>query len=134
MHKIQEKEFTLEDFSCEHLIDDRDECWNEDIMSGPESCQTPLDILRTIIDTLNVCRNKFCETKDKKYWWQMIQLLPSSYNQTRNVMMNYEVLVNIYWSRKDNELDEWREFCQWIESLPFHELITDIRSSEGESK
>ena len=144
MHKIQEKEFTLEDFSCEHLIDDRNECWNEDIMSGPESCQTPLDILRTIVDTLNVCRNKFCKTKDKKYWWQMIQLLPSSYNQTRNVMMNYEVLANIYKSRKDHKLDEWKVhktpekhefinkdfasgkwgFCDWIETLPHSELIT----------
>ena len=125
-------------------MDDRNECWNEDIMSGPESCQTPLDILRTIIDTLNVCRNKFCETKDKKYWWQMIQLLPSSYNQTRNVMMDYEVLANIYKSRKDHKLDEWKVhgtpekhefinkdfasgkwgFCDWIETLPHSELIT----------
>ena len=123
MHKIHDKEFTLEDFSCENLMDDRNECWNEDIMSGPESCQTPLDILRTIVDTLNVARDLYLKTKDKKYWWQMIQLLPSSYNQTRNVMMNYEVLCNIYKSRKSHPLDEWRELCSWIEDLPYNELI-----------
>ena len=75
-------------------------------------------------------QRKKIKEKQKQYWWQMIQLLPSSYNQTRNVMMNYEVLANIYKSRKDHKLDEWREFCKWIESLPLHELITDVRTSE----
>ena len=105
MHKIQEKEFTLEDFSCEYLL------------------QVALDDLEGTIETLNDYRVMYLETKDKKYWWQMIQLLPSSYNQTRNVMMNYEVLANIYKSRKNHKLDEWREFCKWIEELPYSELI-----------
>ena len=83
----------------------------------------PIDILQLTIDALNVYRNLYLETKNKVWWWQMIQLLPSSYNQTRNVMMNYEVLANIYKSRKDHKLDEWREFCKWIESLPYSELI-----------
>ena len=77
-----------------------------------------------IIPSLNRCREAYLETKDKKYWWQMIQLLPSSYNQKRTVMLNYEVLVGIYRWRKDHKLDEWREFCEWIESLPYSELIT----------
>ena len=114
MHKIQEKEFTLEDFSCEHLIDE---------VEGDEFICSPIGNLRNTIKTLNASREKYLETKDKKYWWQMIQLLPSSYNQTRNVMMNYEVLANIYKSRKNHKLDEWREFCKWIEELPYSELI-----------
>ena len=112
MHKIAEKEFTLDDFSCEHLYDDE------------------YELLKEMIEVFNADRKLYLESKNKNDWWQMIQLLPSSYNQTRNVMMNYEVLANIYWSRKDHKLDEWREFCQWIESLPFHELITEVRSSE----
>lgn len=120
MHKIAEKEFTLEDFSCEHLF-----------------LESLASLSRTI-RTLNEYRNLYIEggsilisedqylsfkPKDKDIWWQMIQLLPSSYNQTRNVMLNYEVLANIYKSRKDHKLDEWREFCRWIESLPYSELI-----------
>ena len=115
MHKIQEKEFTLEDFSCEHLN------------------RIGTSTLWEVIDTLNIARNlyleggeykgEYYEAKDKNVWWQMIQLLPSSYNQTRNVMMNYEVLSNIYKSRKDHKLDEWREFCKWIKELPYNELI-----------
>ena len=137
MHKIHEKEFTLEDFSCEHLVDDRDECWAEDIMCGVDARSTPLDILKDTIYALNQYREKYLETKSKpmkeeakrhplmkKYWWQMIQLLPSSYNQKRTVMLNYEVLVGIYKWRKDHKLDEWREFCKWIESLPYSEIIT----------
>lgn len=116
MHKITAKEFTLEDFSYEHL----------DIRTKP--------LLEEIIKTLNDYRDlyvnynpddfeiKGCLSK-KLIWWQMIQLLPSSYNQTRNVMMNYEVLANIYKSRKDHKLDEWRDFCKWIKSLPYSELI-----------
>jgi hypothetical protein len=108
MHKIQAKEFRLEDFSCEHLS----------VVS--------LDYLRNNIEHLNFIRNVYNDDKSNKgAWWQMIQLLPSSYNQTRNVMMNYEVLTNIYKSRKDHKLDEWREFCKWIETLPYSELITE---------
>lgn len=106
MHKIQAKEFKLEDFSHEHM----------DIAS--ETC------LETTIGYLNLFRQSFLENHDKDIWWQIIQLLPSSYNQTRNVMMNYEVLVNIYKSRKNHKLDEWRNFCKWIEELPYSELIT----------
>ena len=107
MHKIAEKEFTLEDFSCEHLS----------VVS--------LDYLRNSIEHLNFIRDVYNDDKSNKgAWWQMIQLLPSSYNQTRNVMMNYEVLANIYKSRKDHKLDEWRNFCKWIEELPYSELIT----------
>ena len=91
---------------------------------------SPKEVLeRFIIPSLNHARTEFIETKDKKYWWQMIQLLPSSYNQTRNVMMNYEVLCNIYRSRKGHRLDEWREFCKWIETLPYSELITGAAGS-----
>ena len=119
MHKIAEKEFTLEDFSHEHL----------DIRTRK--------ILEETIKALNDYRNiyinynpddfeiKGCPSK-KDIWWQMIQLLPSSYNQTRNVMMNYEVLANIYRQRKGHKLDEWREVCKWIESLPYSELITGV--------
>ena len=107
MHKIQEKEFTLEDFSCEHLYYDE------------------YELLKEIIRVLNEDRKLYLESKEKNDWWQMIQLLPSSYNQTRNVMMNYEVLANIYKSRKNHKLDEWREFCKWIESLPYSELIVE---------
>lgn len=116
MHKIQEKEFTLNDFSCEHLMDFEEK---------GKLRFSPLGTLQNTIDELNDCRDLYLKTKDKAYWWQLIQLLPSSYNQTRNVMMNYEVLANIYKSRKDHKLDEWREFCQWIETLPHSELITE---------
>lgn len=133
MHKIQEKEFTLEDFSMEHLKNnpfDRD--WitsamvDEDDKSPHKVWATPLDILRYTIEMLNLYRTEYLETKSKDDWWQMIQLLPSSYNQTRNVMMNYEVLANIYRQRKGHKLDEWREVCKWIESLPYSELITGV--------
>ena len=123
MHKIAAKKFTLEDFSHEKLMDDKHECWNEDILSGPESVQTPLDILKTKIDTLNVCRKKFLETKDKKYWWQIIQLLPSSYNQKRTVMLNYQVLKTMYHARKNHKLDCWIEFCRWCETLPYFKEV-----------
>lgn len=124
MHKIHAKAFEMGDFSVEHLIDDRQFCWDNDIMSGGENISTPLDILRDTIYALNAYRAKFLETKDKKYWWQMIQLLPSSYNQKRTVMLNYEVLTGIYPMRKNHKLDEWREFCEWIEKLPYSEIIT----------
>ena len=128
MHKIAAKEFTLEDFSYEHLIDyDLYSC-NE--VDGPVLECAPnvncggLQHMNLTINVLNYYRRKYLETKDKKYWWQMIQLLPSSYNQKRTIMLNYEVLNNIYYSRKGHKLDEWREFCKWIESLPYSEIIT----------
>lgn len=117
MHKIQEKEFTLEDFSCEHLLDFEEK---------GKLRFSPLGTLQNTIDELNDCRDLYLKTKDKAYWWQLIQLLPSSYNQTRNVMLNYEVLANIYRQRKGHKLDEWREVCKWIESLPYSELITGL--------
>lgn len=115
MHKIAEKEFTLEDFSTEHLISDE---------SIPTRIYSAKDMMETTIKNLNMFRELYLKTRDKTYWWQMIQLLPSNYNQTRNVMLNYEVLANIYRQRKNHKLDEWREVCKWIESLPYNELIT----------
>lgn len=114
MHKIHAKEFTPEDFSHEHLS-----CI--DIGGGVGS---PYRLLQQTIMMLNECRTLYLQTKDKEYWWQMIQLLPSSYNQKRTVMLNYEVLANIYKSRRNHKLDEWVEFCEWIETLPYSELIT----------
>lgn len=112
MHKITKKEFTLDDFSIEHLN------------------STSIIVLKNIITRLNNCRTFYLEgvgraiaPKDKEIWWQLIQLLPSSYNQTRNVKLNYEVLANIYHSRKTHKLDEWIEFCRWIINLPLAELI-----------
>ena len=114
MHKITEKAFTIDDFSHEHL-------------EG-----RALNTLEEVVEDLNHYRERYFQAQEngadgftlKRYWWQMIQLLPSSYNQRRTVMLNYEVLANIYKSRKDHKLDEWREFCDWIESLPYSELIT----------
>lgn len=106
MHKIHVKEFTVDDFSHDHLG------------------EFERGVLQYIIDALNWVRNRFLETKNKDFWWQMIQLLPSSYNQKRTVMLNYEVLVNIYHSRNNHKLDEWHIFCDWIRGLPYSELIT----------
>lgn len=107
MHKIAENEFTLDDFSHEHL-------------------QAPMvEILKHAIHGLNDSRDAYLSSKDKLMWWQMIQLLPSSYNQKRSVMLNYEVLANMYKSRKNHKLDEWRDFCKWMEDLPFSYLITE---------
>lgn len=118
MHKIHEKEFTFDDFSHEKLI-------NSACMEIQEQHIriSPTQALATTIECLNSYRDLYLQTKDKKYWWQMIQLLPSSYNQKRTVMLNYEVLANIYKSRKNHKLDEWKDFCKWIESLPYSELI-----------
>ena len=120
MHKIHAKEFELDDFSHEHLLwSDRDD---PALHSG--------DILLDVIAMLNYCRKDYLKTKDKKYWNQMIQLLPSSYNQKRTVMLNYEVLANIYKSRRHHKLDEWHVVCDWIESLPYAELITGVKKEE----
>ena len=131
MHKIAAKEFTLDDFSCEHLNNEpyhrewiESAMIDEDVTSPHKVWATPLDILRYTIEMLNAYRLQYLETKNKNDWWQMIQLLPSSYNQKRTVMLNYEVLANIYKSRKNHKLDEWVDFCKWIETLPYSELIT----------
>lgn len=114
MHTVHKKEFVLDDFSHEHLLDD------ENHMAIFKS-----SLCRTIAD-LNTARELFLETHDKKYWWQIIQLLPSSYNQRRTLMLNYEVLRNMYHARKNHKLDEWRTFCEWVETLPYSELITEV--------
>lgn len=124
MHKIHAKEFTVDDFSHEHMLpDDYPDEFDFEIM-GPDDVWSSKTILDLTIIALNTYRKKYLETKDKKYWWQMIQLLPSSYNQRRTIMLNYEVLANIYKSRRNHKLDEWRAFCEWIENLPYAELIT----------
>ena len=161
MHKIHAKEFTLDDFSCEHLISGSefgntpDELWqagafrvehdydpyalDAEGIEGWYEAKYAKDILLETIDALNVYREKFLETKDdnlningtvfmkgdrKKYWWQMIQLLPSSYNQRRTIDLNYEVLASQYRQRKDHKLDCWHQYCDWIRSLPYSEFIT----------
>ena len=141
MHKIQAKEFTLDDFSHEHLIGmptyvhDIDKLHDEIPLVRWDKASdrpndgywvefTPLGTMTIIIEMLNRCRELYLETKDKRYWWQMIQLLPSSYNQRRTVMLNYEVLANIYPARKNHKLDEWHTFCDWIKGLPESWIIT----------
>lgn len=121
MHKIHQKKFGYEDFSYEHLLGYDDLNWGDII---------PMNVLDSVIQALNFYREKYLETEDKQYWWQMIQLLPSSYNQKRTVMLNYEVLAGIYPMRKEHKLDEWRKFCQWIEKLPYSEII--ISGGKGE--
>lgn len=111
MHKIHAKPFTLEDFSCEHLINDA-------------NYFMALQCLNHTIDVLNTARNHYLQTKDKCFWWQMIQLLPSSYNQKRTLLVNYAVLRAMYHARKHHKLDCWVDFCRWIETLPYSELIT----------
>ena len=141
MHTIHKKEFTPDDFSHEHLINYEDSLsiWkenhdldprieDEDPAKYPENAIemwsfAPMDIFILTIKALNHYRDLYLSTKDKKYWWQMIQLLPTSYNQKRTIMLNYEVLANIYKSRKDHKLDEWHGFCDWIKGLPYSELI-----------
>lgn len=133
MHKIAEKEFTLEDFSHEHLFKE-DDVGNRYYSVTAEEDFTSVDLLKVIIEALNACRKTYMAVKadtesnydntPKEYWWQMIQLLPSSYNQRRTVMLNYEVLANIYKSRRNHKLDEWHTFCDWVEDLPYSELIT----------
>lgn len=108
MHKIAAKEFENSDFSCEHLIDGYDNATFMEVLSS-----------------LNHWRKYYLERNDKKYWWQMIQLLPTSYNQRRTIQFNYAVLKNMYHARKNHKLDEWHDFCRWVESLPYSELITD---------
>ena len=136
MHKIAEKEFKLEDFSHDHLMELSD--YEDEVSSlEPDRMCNFKNYLLDTISALNNARDLYLLAKTKpmkeeskraglvkKFWWQMIQMLPSSYNQKRTVMLNYEVLVNIYKSRKNHKLDEWRTFCDWIESLRYSELIT----------
>ena len=112
MHKIAAKEFTIEDFSVEHLLAENTVYFGK------------------TIERLNNARNKFLETKDKKYWWQMIQLLPSSYNQLRTVDLNYEVLLNQYFQRKDHKLDEWRIYCEQIKCFPYLNDFIEVLKNE----
>lgn len=130
MHKIHAKEFTLDDFSHEHLDDD----WNDRknlVAYNGEYFNTPLCVMEWIIEVLNNYRDLYLETKDKKYWYEMIQLLPSSYNQRRTYLLNYEVLANIYKSRRNHKLNEWHTFCDWIERLPYSGLITGKEKNES---
>lgn len=118
MHKIHAKEFTLDDFSHEHLTH---------YAHDGELCRDWLEDLKVLIDDLNFAREKFLETKDNTYWWQMIQLLPSSYNQKRTVQLNYQVLRSMYFARKDHKLDEWHTLCEWMLTLPyFREICVDV--------
>lgn len=123
MHKIAAKEFTLDDFSHEHL---GYSCCTENEFDNP------MNTLEQVIIVLNGCRDKYIATNNKFWWWQLIQLLPSSYNQRRTIMLNYEVLANIYKSRWNHKLDEWRELCAWIETLPYSELITGKGEPTGD--
>ena len=145
MHKIADKEFTLDDFSHEHLIgspipnfeklahitekaEDGNKCYSFGINA------TPCCFMEWTIGVLNAYRKLYIKTKDKRYWWQMIQLLPSSYNQRRTVMLNYEVLANMYKSRRHHKLDEWHTFCDWVEGLPYSELITGVNEVEASAE
>lgn len=129
MHKIADKEFTREDFSCEHLLGDN--------TVSDHDYQSSTYVLDMVIQSLNFWRNEYLKgtesgiPKDKRWWWQMIQLLPSSYNQRRTVMLNYEVLANMYKSRRHHKLDEWHTFCDWVEELPYSELITGANEAKA---
>ena len=136
IHEIHTKEFTLEDFSCEHLS-----CWGAaprgyddgDLMDEKVSdfMYDHIGSLMALIVSLNSAREQYLKRQDKRYWWQMIQLLPGSYNQKRTVMLNYEVLSNIYLHRREHKLDEWREFCRWIEQLPYSEVIVGDKEEKS---
>lgn len=125
MHKIHTKKFTLEDFSCEHLLI---------IEPIPGRVYSAMGMMKATIENMNMFRELYLKTKNKKYWWQMIQLLPSSYNQRRTVMLNYEVLANIYKSRRNHKLDEWVKFCTWIKTLPYSKLITEESKDKNETE
>jgi hypothetical protein len=123
MHSIHKKPFFVDDFSCEDILDSCDRPlisarWQERVD------WSPYEVFCTIVGLLNRCREMYLETGEKIWWRQIIQFLPSNYNQRRTLMLNYEVLVNIYRARRNHKLTEWREFCRWIETLPYSELIT----------
>lgn len=132
MHKIHDKEFTLSDFSRDHLFNEKASLDGDYVEIGNTEC-TSTEILEFIVKSLNQFREKYLYCHGKKYWWQMIQLLPSSYNQKRTVMLNYEVLAGIYPTRKSHKLDEWHEFCHWIEGLPYSEIIVDKKENYDEN-
>lgn len=140
MHKIAAKEFTLEDFSCEHLVSGwagKDIYGELIILPGPSDClENTIAVLNRVRKSYIDSLNKASDTglSSKEIWWQMIQLLPSSYNQRRTVMLNYEVLANMYKSRKNHKLDEWHTLCDWIKTLPYSELITGIFDEPEEKK
>ena len=125
MHTIADKEFTLDDFSCEHLDDIFRLVLPINEYGTEEVIVTHKSWLKHTIFVLNCIRAKYLETQDKHWWWQIIQLLPSSYNQKRTVQLNYQVLKSMYHSRKNHRLDEWHTFCEWVEGLPYSELITE---------
>lgn len=126
MHKIHSKEFTMDDFSVEHLMEWEDYESEVKELKPDRLCNFKFYLMDTI-SALNNARDLYLQTNDKKYWWQMIQLLPTCYNQKRTIMLNYEVLANIYKWRRNHKLDEWHTFCNWIEELPYSELITGIK-------
>lgn len=129
MHTICKKEFSITDFSREHLITLDYQYYNvldTEEIERIEFQTASLQILSLVVQTLNNYRKLYLETHDKKYWWQIIQLLPSSYNQRRTVLLNYEVLLNMYHARKNHKLDEWRKFCEWVESLPYMEVCLNV--------
>ena len=136
MHKIHEKEFTTKDFSCEYLERlHKMDTFNDLIhvqkrLTDDGVLISGYDVLNLTIITLNHYRKQYLETHNKEIWWQMIQLLPSSYNQKRTVMMNYEVLAGIYKYRRNHKLDEWQGFCKWIEILPYSEIIIGEKENE----
>ena len=136
MHKIQDKEFTLEDFSCEHLVSGwagKDINGERIFLPGPSECfENTVVMLNRVRESYLVALKTESETglSAKEIWWQMIQLLPTSYNQRRTVKISYEALANMYKWRKNHRLDEWREFCSWIETLPYSELITGKTQEE----
>ena len=145
MHKIHAKEFTIEDFSTEHLFNledldrelgmDKDRALAVVTVGGDLAYYTPEGFIQMTCNVLNYYRDLYLKTNDKKYWWQMIQLLPSSYNQRATLMLNYEVLANMYHARKNHKLDEWRSFCEWIETLPYaEELIVDAGHEDTEDQ
>jgi hypothetical protein len=117
MHKIHSKEFTVNDFSHEHVEELKGDDYN-----------ALYEYLLCTVDMLNYCRTKYLETKDKKYWWQMIQLLPTSYNQRRTIDLNFEVLLKQYRERKNHKLDEWRTYCDWIKEIA---LLNEIIKKYG---
>lgn len=136
MHKIADKEFTMEDFSTDKIVDTGEpeykDMYDDLVLTLQFDCETqwydPHDIFSEIlIPALNLYRKKYLETKNKLYWWQMIQLLPNSYNQKRTIMLSYEALANIYKGRYIHKLDEWHEFYKWAEDLPYSGLITGTK-------
>ena len=124
MHKIQEKKFTIDDFSAEHLFKENDELATPEYYERRSPVFSPCSTMEILINALNNCREKFLETGDKVWWWQMIQLLPSSYNQKRTIMLSYEVLTAMYQYRDGHKLDEWCDLRKWIETLPESWIIT----------